>query len=84
MLVSNISEDKATGIYSSPIDRASWQLLPAVSDTAVVPQCKWSLIVAVFIKAPLPPHTNTIKNFENYLVVDSLLLNHYVVVNYIL
>lgn len=37
MLVSNGSEDKATGIYSGLIGRAWWQLLPAVSSTAVVP-----------------------------------------------
>lgn len=77
MLVSNGSEDKATGIYSGLIGRAWWQLLPAVIQL-------WYLTLAVVIKAPLPLHTNTIKNFKNYLTVDYLLFNSYVVVHDIL
>lgn len=44
MLLSNKSEDKATGIYSGlilillPATRARFQLLMVVSDKAVVPQ----------------------------------------------
>lgn len=87
MLVSNRSEDKATGIYSGLSVRAWWQLLQTVSEAAVVPQKCWILTLiqlVVFTKDPLSPHTNTIKKFKNHLTVNDLLLNSYAVVNCII
>lgn len=86
MLVSNRSEDKATGVYSVLSGRAWWQLLPTVrqhwylSSAESSHQFSWlclQRILSLPIQTPL-------KKCKNHLTVNDLLLNSYAVLNCII
>lgn len=70
MLVSNKSEDKATGIYCGLIvslltDTRAWvQFLMVVSDTAVVPQCQVNSHTSSVCKTSFPSSHKHLKLSE--------------------